>query len=119
MVQNPIHKKIGATFIPVSDIEKARDWYCDILSIEPKGEVAHGHIYVIPLEGGHNLVLDSKIFNQRSISEAPMFHFNTDDVEASYRFLKEKGVQEMSDIQHKHWFNFKDPDGNVLMVCRC
>jgi len=28
---NPVLNQIGTVFIPVSNIEKARDWYCDIL----------------------------------------------------------------------------------------
>jgi len=30
---NPILNQIGTVFIPVSNIEKARDWYCSLLGI--------------------------------------------------------------------------------------
>lgn len=30
---NPIENKIGAVFISVSNIEQARDWYCDLLGL--------------------------------------------------------------------------------------
>ena len=37
-MDNPILKQIGTVFIPVSNIEKAIDWYCDILGLETDGE---------------------------------------------------------------------------------
>lgn len=30
---NPILNQIGTIFIPVSNIEKARKWYCDLLGL--------------------------------------------------------------------------------------
>lgn len=33
--------------------------------------------------------------------------------------MKEKEVALTTGLQHNHWFNFKDPDGTHLMVCRC
>ncbi|MDR6226699.1 VOC family protein [Desmospora profundinema] len=118
-MSSPIQNKIGATFIPVSDLERARDWYCEILGLEPDGEIQYGHLYVIPLQGGNGLVLDSKIYPQRSPGTAPLFHFNTDDIEEAYAFLKGKNVEITTGIQNGHWFNFKDPDGNMLMACKC
>lgn len=34
---NPILHKIGTIFIPVSDIQKARDWYCDLFDLSTNG----------------------------------------------------------------------------------
>src|SRR5699024_7544734 len=34
LMYSPILKQIGTIFIPVSNIEKARDWYCDILGVK-------------------------------------------------------------------------------------
>jgi MFS family permease len=119
LMKNPVQSKIGATFIPVSDIEKSRDWYCNILEREVEGEILFGHLYVIPLEGENGLVLDSKIFSKRSIGEAPLFHFNTDDIEEAYTFLKKMGVTFLTEIENGHWFNIEDPDGNVLMIAKC
>ncbi|WP_202077486.1 VOC family protein [Caldalkalibacillus salinus] len=117
--QSPIKHNIGATFIPVKNIEAARDWYCDILGLEPDGDILFGHLYVIPLANGNGLVLDSKIYPQRSTGDAPLFHFDTEDIQQSYDFLNEKGVHITSDIEHGHFFHFKDPYGNALMVCQC
>ncbi|WP_379134320.1 VOC family protein [Paenibacillus sp. sgz500958] len=115
---SPIMNQIGAVFIPVSDIEKSREWYCRLLGLPQDGEVLFGHLYVVPMEGA-GIVLDSKIFTQECILTAPVFHLNTQDIDAAYDFVKHSGAEILTDIEHDHWFNFKDPDGNVLMVCRC
>ncbi|MFC7372826.1 VOC family protein [Fictibacillus iocasae] len=115
----PILAEIGTVFMPVRDIEKARDWYCSLLGIEPDGEVLFGHIYVISMTNSTNLVLDSKIYSPEAIVKTPMFHLNTKDIKAAYSFIKEKKIELTTEIQHGHYFNFKDPDGNMLMICKC
>jgi catechol 2,3-dioxygenase-like lactoylglutathione lyase family enzyme len=117
-MKSPIINQIGSVFIPVSDIEKARDWYCDLLGLNTDREIQFGHLYVIPMEGT-GIVLDSKIYSEAAIFKTPMFHFNTLNIEEAFSFMKNKGVNVVSDIQHHHYFNFKDPDGNMLMICKC
>lgn len=113
-----IQNQVGAIFIPVSDIEAARDWYCDILGLPADGEISHGHLYVLPMKGT-GIVLDSRIYAEENVFTAPAFHFNTDNIEQAFAYMKEKKVSLITEIEHKHWFNFKDPDGNLLMICQC
>lgn len=114
----PIHNQIGTVFIPVSNIESARDWYSDILSLPVDNEILFGHLYVI-LMIGTSIVLDSKIYSAENVFRAPAFHFNTSNIEEAYEYMKKKNVNLITEIEHNHWFNFKDPDGNQLMVCKC
>ncbi|MBM7602745.1 putative enzyme related to lactoylglutathione lyase [Metabacillus crassostreae] len=115
-----ISSKAGAIFIPVSNVLHARDWYCSILNLEPNYEIIAGHLCCIPFDNnGLNLVLDSKIYNKESLYKNPAFHFNTDDIHKAYQSLKKHNVEFVTDIENGHWFNFKDPDGNLLMVCKC
>jgi hypothetical protein len=88
-------------------------------SLPVDGEIQFGHLFCVPMEGGTGLVLDSKIFDLEFRRKGPLFHFNTDDIQAAYDSMKEKGVELITGIGNGHWFNFKDPDGNVLMVCKC
>lgn len=118
-MESALEKKIGAIFIPVSDIKKAKDWYCHLLDLPGDCEILYEHIYVISLENGTDIVLDSKIYDKRNRGEAPMFHFNARDIHKAYEELNSKGVEIITPIEHNHWFNFKDPDENVLMVCKC
>lgn len=115
---NPILNQISGVFIPVSNIEKARDWYCDILGVPADGEILFGHIYVLPMNGP-SIILDSKIFGIEKIYQVPAFQFNTNDIHEAYEFMRTKNVELTTGIEHDHWFNFKDPDGNLLMVCKC
>lgn len=115
-----ILSKAGAIFIPVSDIIKAREWYCSLLELESDFEIIAGHLCCIPLDNnGLHLVLDSKIYSEDSYYRNPAFHFNTNDIHKAYQFMKERNIELVTDIENGHWFNFKDPDGNALMICKC
>lgn len=115
---NPIINQIGTIFIPVRNVENARNWYCDILGLENNGEILFGHLFIVPMIGT-GIVLDSKIYSEDTIFKSPVFHFNTDNIEQAFEYMKSKNVELTTGIEHNHWFNFKDPDGNHLMVCQC
>jgi hypothetical protein len=68
---------------------------------------------------GTGIVLESKIFTEDKIFRIPALHFNTEDIEEAYQYMKSKNVELTSEVEHNHYFNFKDPDGNHLMVCKC
>jgi catechol 2,3-dioxygenase-like lactoylglutathione lyase family enzyme len=110
-----IDNEIGAVFIPVSDIQAARDWYCSILDLEPGGDIAFGHLYVVPMRDGSGLVLDSKDFTGPH-DRKPLFHFNTRNIPKARLFLASKGVLMLGEITGDPFFTFQDPDGNLLMV---
>ncbi len=118
MSSSPILNQIGTVFIPVRHIEQARDWYCDILGLPNDGEILFGHLYIIPMHGT-GIVLDSQIYSEEKVFGVPAFHFNTNNIQEAYDYMKSKNVEIVTDIEHEQWFNFKDPDGNLLMVCKC
>ncbi|HLU22405.1 MAG TPA: VOC family protein [Bacillaceae bacterium] len=117
-MKSPLINEVGAIFIPVRNIEKARDWYCDILGVPAEGEILFNHLYILQTIGT-DVVLDSKIYSEENIFTTPAFHFNTNNIRESYDYLKNKQVKLLTEIQHDHYFNFEDPDGNQLMVCKC
>ncbi|MDF2649448.1 MAG: glyoxalase [Paenibacillus sp.] len=101
-------------------LKKARDWYCAILGLEPNYEIIVGHLCCIPMDNnGLNIVLDSKIYTEDTYARTPMFHFNTDDIHTAFQSMKDMGVEIVTGIEHGHFFNIKDPDGNMLMICKC
>lgn len=114
---SPVLNQIGAVFIPVSDIERSKEWYCRLLGQTADEDVLFGHLFVLPMQGP-DLVLDSKIFTKECILSAPAFHLKAEDIEAAYDYVKALGAELLTDIENDHWFTFKDPDGNVIMVCR-
>ncbi|WP_336773109.1 VOC family protein [Paenibacillus sp. MMO-58] len=109
---NPISNKINGIFIPVSNVQNARDWYCDILGLPADGEIYFGHIYVLPLEGP-SIVLDSKIYSTENLYTAPAFQFHTADIEQAYAFMQEKKVELIMEIQNGHWFNSNTKKGGI------
>ncbi|OAX49116.1 VOC family protein [Paenibacillus sp. AD87] len=115
---SPILKQISTVFIPVRDIGKAREWYCDILGLPVDGEILFGHLYIIPMNGTR-IVLDSKIYSEDRTFKTPAFHFDTLNIVEAYTYMQSKNVNITTPIEHDKWFNFLDPDGNWLMICQC
>ena len=115
---SPINKQVSGIFIPVRDIQLAKEWYCDIFDFEPSGEILHGHLYILPMQNV-NVILDSRIYSEDKIFRVPAFQFGTDNIKEAYAFMESKNVNLATEVQYNQWFNFKDPDGNLLMICEC
>jgi catechol 2,3-dioxygenase-like lactoylglutathione lyase family enzyme len=110
-----IHNEIGTVFVPVRDIEAARDWYCSLLDIEPVGDILFGHLYLVRMRAGCGLALDGKDFVGPH-DRKPLFHFNTLDLEAARAQALVSGAEEVGPVTDGVFFTFKDPDGNLMMV---
>jgi catechol 2,3-dioxygenase-like lactoylglutathione lyase family enzyme len=121
-MKTPIKNRIGGVFVPVRDIDKAKEWYSRILGLEG-GEIFFGHIFTAPMEGTAGLVLDTmpKWRNETgdiSTYQAPSIQFLTNDLHASYQFMKDHDVELVTEILDDFYFVFKDLDGNMLMICK-
>lgn len=110
-----IGREIGTVFVPVRDIEAARDWYRELLGLAPGSEILFGHLHVVPMQAGSGLVLDSKGFAGPH-DKKPAFHFNTSDIHAAHAEAVASGAPEVGPVTDGVSFTFKDPDGNLLMV---
>lgn len=110
-----IENEIGAVFVPVSDIERSRDWYRALLGLKPGGEIYFGHIHVVPMTAGSGLVLDSKDFTGPH-DQKPVFHFKTINIGAARERALAAGAVEVGPVTDGVFFTFKDLDGNLLMV---
>lgn len=110
-----IESEIGGVFVPVRDVEAARDWYCRLLSRVPDGDVLFGHLFVVTMKGSTALLLDSKDFQGPHVSK-PVFHFNTRNLEAARSHALSVGAANVSPIVDDAFFTFNDPDGNLLMT---
>ncbi|EFI70294.1 hypothetical protein BFZC1_02697 [Lysinibacillus fusiformis ZC1] len=120
--KSPIKNRIGGVFVPVRNLEKAKEWYRKILGLEG-GEEYFGHLFVVPMKGTAGLILDSmpkwrKEDGDISTYQVPSIQLLTDDIEASYQFMKENNVELVTEIQDNFYFVFKDLDGNLLMICK-
>ncbi len=122
-VQSPIKNQVGGVFIPVRDIKKAKDWYCKILGVPSDGDILFEHLYLLPMNGPDVILDQMPMWGGNEPSgpptyKTPAFMFQTDDIYASYQFMKDNEVELVTDIQSEKWFVFRDPDGNLLMVCK-
>ncbi|WP_274365630.1 VOC family protein [Paenibacillus thermotolerans] len=117
---SPIRNTIGSVFIHVSDLKRSAEWYSMVMGLPLLEERLNGGpVYWLELEGGTGLTLDD---NRNNDPTAPhvLFMYKTGDIDASYRYLEEKGVRILFPIERPHpglaYFTFADPDGNAIMV---
>jgi catechol 2,3-dioxygenase-like lactoylglutathione lyase family enzyme len=117
---SPIRRHIGQVFIPVTDIGRSAAWYSRLLGL-PSAEASHdGTIYDLPMEGDTRLALDANRPDFEP-SGPPRFFFWTDDIAATVDFLGQLDVRldsDVTDIGSVLFVQFRDPDGNPLMVCQ-
>ncbi|MDG0790689.1 VOC family protein [Cohnella ginsengisoli] len=121
---SPIGRRVASVFIPVKDIERSRTWYCRLLGFEEtERDILFGHICVLPLDGA-DVVLDTMPKwggaepGGAAAIETPVLMLPTPDLEASLAYVDALGAERLTDIEDGHWFVFKDPDGNKLMICK-
>jgi len=119
-VNSPIQNKIGRVFVPVTDIDRAIQWYSKLLGL-PITTTSHGGtIYDLQMAGETGLILDATKKGVQNSSQ-PLFFFLTEDIQAAHDFLERNEVEILSqieDIGSVSFLIFKDPDNNLLMVCQ-
>ena len=116
---SPIQNRIGNVFVPVSDMDRAIEWYSDLFDL-PVGEASHdGTIYDIEMDGETGLILDAN--KPVENSSQPLCFFWSDDLGAVHEHLEERDVpidMDIEDIGSVSFLTFEDPDGNRLMACQ-
>lgn len=124
-MNSPIANRVDTIFVHVTDLEKSVEWYSNLLGLEVKGEV-QGPIYTFEMgEGRPGLTLDNHCFDDNYVfvpQNQPLFNLNTEDIDAAYQFVNQRGIEIVQEIQSfpdLSEFTFKDPDGNIIMICTC
>ncbi len=129
-MSHPINPKLTAVFIHVTDLRRAADFYSQLVgqSYDAKNDFGNG-IYVVRLANGEDLVLDSSRPQQApAASKDKMYDkmratcmFGAQDIDAAHSWMQAQGVEIVTEIfrdPNVSFFNFKDPDGNIQMVCQ-
>jgi predicted enzyme related to lactoylglutathione lyase len=118
-MQSPIQRRVGMVFIPVSDMPRAIRWYSALFGL-PLRETSHeDKIYDVPMDGETSVILDAHRPVQNS--SQPLCFFWTSDITAAHKHLRTLGVAivgTVEDIGSVQTLTFRDPDGNMLMVCQ-
>jgi catechol 2,3-dioxygenase-like lactoylglutathione lyase family enzyme len=119
LLSAPIPNRIGQVFIPVRDMDRAIAWYTRLLGLPAQTPTHAGTIYDLPAVGDVGLALDA---NQPDFTAdgPPRFFWWADDLEAVRAHLETLQVDVVGDVQDigsVSFVQFRDPDGNRLMVC--
>jgi len=112
--------------LPVTDIERAKKFYGGTLELKLREELAPGHL-LYDAGGGTFLVVYER--QTPSTADNTAASFIVDDVEATVKGLKDRGVvfeeydfpglktvNSIATMGHVKGAWFKDPDGNILAV---
>jgi catechol 2,3-dioxygenase-like lactoylglutathione lyase family enzyme len=115
----PIHNRIGAVFVNVTDMQRAVDWYSALLGV-PRHATSHeGLIYDVPMDGPTGLTLDGHAHVRGTFRPGgPLLMLHADDIHAAHAHALEHSptIGPVEDIGSVSVFQLSDPDGNVLIV---
>ncbi|QJD82937.1 VOC family protein [Cohnella herbarum] len=117
-----IMSKVSGIFIPITDMQRAADWYIRIFDLETIqiSDVCTG----LAFPGEATIINLWKVQSRQPVHfdaggyTIPYFNFESFDIEVSYASLKEKGVEvnAIHDDGGVRYFDCFDPDGNALGI---
>jgi predicted enzyme related to lactoylglutathione lyase len=117
--------KVGTVVIPVSDQDRAIEFYVDTLGFEKRVDVPFGDGYrwveVAPADAVTTIAVVPPPPGRPTGNTQTGIALNTDDVDADHADLKERGVDVDPEVSRMGdpvppMFWFRDPEGNTLMV---
>jgi catechol 2,3-dioxygenase-like lactoylglutathione lyase family enzyme len=117
--------KIGTVCVPVSDQERAIEFYVETLGLEKRTDVPFGDGYrwveVAPPGADTTVAIVPPPPGNPTGNVQTGICLNTDDVDGVHAELKERGVDVDAEVSRMGdpvppMFWFRDPDGNTLMV---
>jgi catechol 2,3-dioxygenase-like lactoylglutathione lyase family enzyme len=116
-------KKLMMLTIVVSDMTEAKAFYADKLGLkivtDYRKDNNHWWVSLTPPEGGVTITLTT--FHENKKPGALTLWFATSDINAAHKELGDKGVKVSKIGNDLHgpgsgvkWFNFMDPDNNLI-----
>ena len=117
--------KVGTVIVPVSDQDRAIEFYTGPLGFEKVSDVPFGNGYrwveVAPAGAVTTIAIAPPPEGQPTGGAQTGIALNTDDIDAIHAELKSRGVDVDDEVSRMGdpvppMFWFRDPDANVLMV---
>ena len=117
--------KVGTVVVPVSDQERAIEFYVDTLGFEKRADVPFGNGYrwveVAPGDAATTIAICPPPPGKPTGNVETGIGLHTDDIEGLHADLKSRGVDVDAEISRMGdpvppLFWLRDPDGNTLMV---
>jgi catechol 2,3-dioxygenase-like lactoylglutathione lyase family enzyme len=121
-MRSPIQSKMNTVFIHVSNLERSVVWYSRLLGQEFNKENISPPVFNLTINGNTGLTLDAGPNNNKEINPNPhpLFNLHTEDIHSAHMYVKGLNYDIDSQIisfDDFSFFNVKDPDGNIIMVC--
>lgn len=115
--------KVGTVMVPVSDQDRAIEFFVEKLGFELRGDIAYGEgnrwVEVAP-PGGTTPIALVPPGEGETVGIMTRIGFDTDDVDADHATLRARGV-DVDDVLREGdpvppMFFLRDPDGNHFML---
>jgi len=117
--------KVGVVVVPVTDQDRAIDFYVDTLGFEKRADVPFGEGYrwveVAPADAATTIAIVPPPPGKPTGNVETGIGLHTHDIEADHADLKAAGVDVDDEVSRMGgpvppllWF--RDPDANVLMI---
>ncbi|HEU0110875.1 MAG TPA: VOC family protein [Flavisolibacter sp.] len=121
MMERNLLQGIDTVIVRVTDIERSKKWYTDILGFGITWDEPKMKLVVLNTSSNVSLTLwqtDETISINKNTASYPIFR--TPDASALRINLEEKGVSTESIVTDDYvtYFFFYDPDGNILEACQ-
>ena len=121
----PILNQMNGVFVHVTNLKVSAKWYGELVGIEVNIDEVSSPVFNLTITGTACLTLDDHSFDphfKRVISPNPLFNLFAPNIDEAYQYVVNKGIEivrEIEWVEETAWFNIKDPDGNVVMICNC
>jgi catechol 2,3-dioxygenase-like lactoylglutathione lyase family enzyme len=110
--------KVGVVVVPVSDEDRAIEFYVDKLGFELRADVPFGGAYrwveVAPADGETTIAIVRPPEGKPAGNAETGIALHTDDINAVHAELKARGVDVDDPVPPMFWL--RDQDNNTLMV---
>jgi predicted enzyme related to lactoylglutathione lyase len=120
-----ILNRIPTVFVPVANLRESVEWYSKILGVDIDHvqweQIESLPVYTFSLEGS-SLTLDANIVKGKAIqpSPYPICNIACENIHEVWNHFEREGVELPDKIIYfpdLAYFNFKDINGNTLMMC--
>jgi predicted enzyme related to lactoylglutathione lyase len=117
---HPIVNRVGGVFMHVSNMERSVNWYHKLFGLPERSSMTD-KVHALAMDGGSGLVLDQHGYDRGLVmKDRPLLMLDSPNVQKAYQTVKELGIPiewEIEEYPGMAFFTFRDPDGNLLMVC--
>jgi catechol 2,3-dioxygenase-like lactoylglutathione lyase family enzyme len=115
-------KHVRLVSVPVTDQDRSKKFYTETLGLQvvAEEEMASGNHWVeVGPAGGETSISLTTWLESMVPGSIRGLILLTEDIQADYEELEGRGVEFLGPIEQQHWgkfVQFKDPDGNVLVL---